>query len=1782
MDDCGSKPVNNLSTLVDVLYYRSQYQPDRTAYTFLVDGEFSELHLTYAELGLRVRTLAATLQRLDSPGNRVLLLYPPGLEFIVAFLSCLATRFIAVPAYPIHGTRHGRALSHIRAIVRDASPSLVLTTSTMLSQLKKVFEQDTTFLQALRIFPTDTSAADSAETWQASPHDANTLAFLQYTSGSTGTPKGVMVSHANLMHNLSHIQRCFQTTPESQGVIWLPPYHDMGLIGGILEPLYVGFPVTLLAPAAFLQRPFRWLQAISRYRATISGGPNFAYDLCVQKVAPEQRASLDLSSWKLAFNGAEPVQAETLDRFATTFAFCGFHRTAFYPCYGLAEATLIAAGGNTETPPVIRSSGQTQFLTGGHDDLPASTEDKGHRPLVGCGQPLQDQRLVIVHPDSHVACQPGQVGEIWIAGQSVTQGYWNREEESRQTFHAYLADNAHETFLRTSDLGFFQDGELFVTGRLKDLIIIRGRNHYPQDIEATVERSHPALRRSSCAAFTIHVGSGACLVIVAEAERQYRHADRAEVIGSIREAVADQHELHVYAVLLLKPGGIPRTSSGKIQRYLCRTFFLNGELDVLERSILDQTKADESKVDVSREMLMASNRSVRQEYLERYLQQQISSLVGIAATQVDCQQPFSQFGLDSLMAFELSNRIETDLQVEIPMTLLLQGLSVHQLVMHILEQLNAETGESIPHILPSQPMQHAPLSFAQERLWFLDQFSPRSAAYSVPAAVRMKGVCHRAAFQQSLNEIIRRHDILRTTYAIQESQLYQIVLPSLSLPLPIIDLRHLAPSVRETEVMRLLKEETARPFDLAKGPLIRAVLFQLDDEEHILLILLHHIITDGWSMGVLVRELGVLYEAHVTDQPPKLSAPPIQYTDYVIWQRKWLQNQALERQVTFWVEQLSGAPLVLELPADRPRPPLQTFRGATLSFTLPDQLLQAYKAFCRDEGITLFMALLSAFATVLFRYTGQTNVIVGTPIANRTRPELQDLIGCFVNTLALRIDFSGNPIYRDLLRRVQKVALNAYMHQNVPFEKVVEAMQPTRDLGRTPLVQVMFVLQKSLIPDLALTGLTLHPLVVDSGSARFDLTLTLEERDRGLIGSVEFNTDIFEASTIQRMVGHLQRVFECLVADPEQHLTTLTLLTEEERQQRLLWNATDVFYSDGDMCLHQVFERQVMETPAAIAVTFEDELLTYAELNSRANQLAHYLQKSGVGLETFVGIYMERSLEMVIGLLGVLKAGGAYVPLAPSYPTERLTFMLSDASIALLLTQARLLNTLPLSGLPIVCVDSEWGMIAQQSVENSVNKTTTMNLAYVIYTSGSTGVPKGVMNTHGGIQNRLQWMQQAYHLDTTDRVLQKTPFSFDVSVWEFFWPLLTGASLVLARPEGHRESSYLLHLIQEQHITTLHFVPSMLQIFLKEEDVPNCKSIRRVFCSGEALSVRVQEQFFAQLDADLYNLYGPTEAAVDVTSWTCLRTPDQQRVPIGYPIANIQIYVLDVHLQPVPVGVLGELHIGGIGIARGYHNRPDLTADKFVPDPFSAEPGARLYKTGDIVRYLPDGAIEFLGRSDDQVKVRGFRIELGEIESTLLRHAGVQETSVLVHEDMPGERYVIAYVVPVQGATPTVSELRSFLQRKLPEYCMPSIITFIDALPLTPSGKVNRLALPRPERRDQRTDMLFVAPQTQLEQTIARVWQEVLHLDSMGRNDNFFDLGGHSLLIIEVQRKLHKELRKEIALVELFRYPTIFLLARYLSQSQDEQPQLKQSITRAEARKSAIVRLRDKARTMKR
>ncbi len=1732
MSETPFGPTPQAKTLVELLSRRAQAQPERRAYTFLLDGEREGVHLSYGELDRQARSIAARLQALGVQGERALLLYPPGLQYAAAFFGCLYAGVTAVPVYP---PRPNRPDPRFLAILSDARARVVLTTSAILPNAERLLRS-----QAPVVWLATDGLDEGTEEWLEPGVAPEDIAFLQYTSGSTSAPKGVMVSHGNLIHNEQLIQAAFGMGPDSVVVGWLPLYHDMGLIGNLLQPLWAGCSCVLMSPVDFLQRPLRWLAAVSRYGGTVSGGPNFAYDLCARKIRPEDRAGLDLSRWEVAFNGAEPVRAETLDRFAAAFAPCGFRREAFFPCYGLAEATLFVTGAGREEPPVVG-----RFRAPDLERNRAVADDAG-RALVSSGRatpPPVGQEVAIVDPETRLPLAEGAVGEIWVAGPSVAQGYWSRPEPSEATFRAFIADGAggERPFLRTGDLGFLSGGELFVTGRAKDLIIIRGRNHYPQDIELTVESSHAALRPGCCAAFAVEEGGEERLVIVQEVRREAaRGADLSAALEAIRRGVAEEHEVQLQAVVLIRPASLPKTSSGKVRRSACRAAFLQGSLDVVaaweaegsSTAVLDLAGREE---DVTTE-----------EGARSWLAAEVAARAGVPRSAIDVREPLWRYALDSLNAMELAHAVEERLGAPVPMEAFFAGASATDVV----AQAFAGRAAAPPAALPPAPASpERPLSHGQRALWLLHQLDPASAAYNVPGLVTIEGELDTGALRSAFQAIVDRHPVLRSTFAAPQGEPVRRVQDHLAVPFAIENVSRWTAE----ELERRLDEEANRPFDLEAGPLLRVHLFERSKQEHLLLVVLHHIVTDFWSQGLLLQELDLLYPAARAGEDAAVPPPAPRYAEFVHWQREMLAGEMGERLRSYWRERLAGELPAPDLPADRPRPPVQTYVGATRRTGLPRELSSRLAAIGRERGATLFMTLLAAFKVLLYRYTGQADLLVGVPTTGRTRAGFAGTVGYFVNPVVLRSDLRESPGFGELLHQVRRNALGAFEHQDFPFPLLVEDLQPERDPSRSPLFQVMFVLQKApslkgqdLTPfalneegaRLVVGGLPMVSMPLPERIAQLDLTVSVGEIRGELVVAFNYNTDLLDAATVDRMARHFETLLAGIAGDPGSRIADLRLLTERERYQMLVkWNHTRAYYPEAAL-IHGLFEAQVDQTPALPAVIFRGEEMIYRELDRRANQLAHHLIARGVRPEEVLGVCAERSPELIVGILGILKAGAAYLPLDPEYPRERLAYMLEDAGVCRVLAQEGLRELLPRNR-QILPLDA--GSLAGDE-PRPAPRGLADNTACVIYTSGSTGQPKGVMLTHRNLVNMIVSFIRSYSPDESDRMLPLTSIASASFVGEIFPILCADGALVLPDREEVLDTARLIELIVRSQVSILSTVPSLIATLNAMRD--ELPKLRLILAGGEALAAGDVDRILES--ATIVNGYGLTETSICSTYYP-VGMADLQAggaLPIGRPLMNHQLYVLGPGLSLMPVGCTGSLYIAGDGVARGYRSNPALTADRFAPDPF--EPGGRMYRTGDLASWLPDGNLLFRGRADQQVKVRGFRVELGEIESVLAACPGVAAAAVVLRQEA-GEKRLVAYVAAGPGEPPTAGALLAELRDKLPEYMVPAAFVFLPALPLSPNGKVDVRALPAPERVRPDLETAYAAPKSELERIIAAVWQEELKVERVGIHDNFFDLGGHSLLLARVHARLREALARDISLVELFKNSTVSALAAALS-----------------------------------
>lgn len=1505
------------------------------------------------------------------------------------------------------------------------------------------------------------------------------VALLLHTSGTAARPKLVPLTHRNLCASAHNIRATLELTANDRCLNVMPLFHIHGL-STVFASLAAG--ASLVCTTAFSGSGFLgWLQA---FRPTWYTAAPTIHQVILEHAARHPDIAAH-SSLRFIRSASSAMPRQLLADMERVF------RVPFLEAYGMTEAAPQIA--SNRLPPGERRPGSVGRAAG--PDVAIMDEAGNLLP-------------------------PGETGEVVVQGANVMRAYENNAEANRGAFL--------RGWFRTGDRGHLDaNGCLYITGRLKEIINRGGEKVSPREVEEVL-LGHPAVAQAVTFAVphpTLGEDVAAALV-----QRPGTSVSETEIRRFASTRLAP-FKVPQQVVIVAK---IPKGSTGKVQR-----IGLAEKLGLTGPAATSGSMAE-----------LAPPRTA----LEKSLAEILAGVLGREC--IGIHDNFFQCGGHSLLAAQVMTLLWHDFQAELSV----QTLFDHPTVAELAEFLNAtlggrlssrnegEKGERIPRRKAGTA---CPLSLAQHRLWLLDQIEPGNPAYNMAAALRLTGPLRLPTLEQCLNEILRRHEALRTTIRTVEGQPVQVIAPVRPLRLPVIDLTSLAASERQAEAMRLGAQEAGQPFHLAHGPLVRATLLRLDAEEHLLLLTMHHIVSDGWSTRVLHRELSALYDAFVHGRASPLPELPIQYADFAHWQREWARTTGrLDEQLAWWKQQLGEKPPVLDLPKDRPRTSLRGLRGARQEMLVPQQVTERLREVSRREGATLFMTLLAAYQTLLSRYTGQDDLVVGTPIANRPRIETEGLIGFFANTLALRADLSGDPPFLEFLGRVRATALGAYAHSDLPFERLVEELKPDRDPGRPPLVQVMFVFQNLPAAGAAqdrftlAESLTASPVRLDNGTAKFDLTLYLSETEQGLTGSWQYNADLFEPAAIQRLAGHFQTLLAGIAADAGQRLSCLPLLTDAEREQVLVrWNATASEHSPA--CLHELFEAWVERVPDAPAVCYEGEVLTYRELNRRANLLAHRLRKLQVEPDVPVGLCSERSLEMVVGLLGILKAGGAYLPLDPAFPRERLAFMLADARATVIVTQAQLRDRLPDAGIRLLFLDASRDTQEEGGAENPMSGVGVENLAYVIYTSGSTGRPKGVAVEHRQLSNYLGGIQERLSLPEGSGFGLISGITTDLGHTVLFPSLCSGGFLHVISAERAVDGAALAEYLERHPLDCLKITPSHLRAL---QAIPRPERLlprRCLVLGGETLARDWAHRLQALAkQCAILNHYGPTETTVGVL--TCLVDGaglERPSVPLGRPLANTRVYVLDAQRQLVPVGVAGELYIGGRGLARGYLNRPELTAEHFLPDPFSDDPAARLYRTGDRVRYLPDGNIEFLGRLDQQVKVRGYRIEPGEVEAVLGQHPGVRECVVAAQQAEAGDARLIAYVVPQSPETRAAPDIREFLKCRLPDYMVPATIVELAALPRTPNGKVDRQALPGPNGSLPKWEAVPVAPASSAEQVLAGLWTKFLGVERVGLDDNFFELGGDSLMGIQLIAQANQAgLRLRVK--QLFEQPTIAGLAR--------------------------------------
>lgn len=1683
--------------------FEGQVQRTPQAVALLEDGPVgSRREITYEALEQWANQVAHLLREQGvKPGTKVAVYFNRSLEMVVALFGILKAGGTYVPLEPTYPAKR------VEWILDSLNIEYILTQNRHVEMLREL----TTPIQHCLCL--DSAEGESerggAFTCWTKQHvekmpvdalptvsDANDIAYIIFTSGSTGTPKGVVVRHQPVINLIQWVNNTFQVGPTDRLLFVTSLCFDLSVydIFGILG---VGGSLHVVSDDN-IREPEQLVRLLREEPITYWDSAPAA----LQQLVPFFPDALPESHLRLVFLSGDWIPVKLPDRVRQTFP----------------KAQVISLGGATEA--TIWSN----FYPIEKID-PRWTSIPYGRPIQNANYYVLDSRL---NP-----CPIGVPGDLYIGGECLASGYVNAPTLTATKFIPDPFSQRAGAFLyRTGDRArWWADGNLEFLGRLDHQIKIRGFRVELGEID-TVLGQHPAVREATVLAHASdRLGRDRFLVAYVALEGNAA-ADPTELRRHLQKHLPD-YMLPSQFIFL---DHLPVTANGKLDRQA---------LPAPQATHLNQDSTYVTPRNSVEDTIAGIWTSVLE--LDR---------VGV-------HNNFFELGGHSLLATQVIARMKDVFQVDLPLRTLFDGPTVAQLAASATEARAQKQGLHIPPITPvAETGKEYPLSLAQERLWLVDQLVPGNIAYISTGAARIRGSLDKALLERCFNEVIRRHAILRTNfYEVQGKPVQRSHEPE-KYEMLYLDLQHLPIAEREAEAHRFIIAQARQPFDLARDRLTRIILVQLDKEDHLLGLATHHIIYDLMSIGIYQREMMALYAAYANNEPSPLPELAVQYADFSDWQQRWLRQSILDTQLPYWQKQLAGAQTVLELPTDFPRPPIPTFQGARYSFSLSSELTEGIKALSHESGVTLFMFLLAAYNIVLHRYTGQTDLIVGSPIANRQRTEIEEVIGFFVNIIILRTDMSGNPTFRELLARVREVALGAYMHQDVPFAVLVEELQTGRDLSRNPLFQVAFnFLHNYMMPVPSRLGLELELLRVHAETEQFDLSLDFWERPEGLQGSIDYNTDLFAAATIERFVENLLVVLQTVVTNPDQKVATLPLLTEEQETKLLhLWNDTDQPLPEPQLTIPTLFEAQAQQTPEALALIFGPQRLTYAELNARVNQLTHHLQTRGITTGKPVAVCMERSLEAIVALLAIFKAGGVYVPLDPTYPAERLAYIMHDARVQLLLTQADLYDNLPHQNIPTVCVDEVEEMMAQTVADELLRPLTPSQPAYVIYTSGSTGLPKGVVISHAAIAQHCRHIQTCYQLTPQDRVLQFASLNFDASLEQILPPLISGAGVVLmdgsvwAPADFHQK-------VQEFALTVVDLPPAYWHLVLQEwhtalELLPT--HLRMVIIGGDVVPVEGWHLWreLGLKEVRLINAYGPTEATITTTIYDANTTLEETntlfRVPIGHPLPDRKIYILDDYNNPTPIGVAGELHIGGAGLAQGYLNHPRLTAEHFVPDPFSTQPGARLYRTGDLARYLPDGTVDFLGRRDHQVKIRGFRIELGEIETLLNQHPAVQETVVVAQEDRLGQKYLVAYIVPHTSPMPSTSEFHTYLGEKLPAYMIPAAFMELNEIPLTRNGKLDRDVLPLPDQTRPELAGNFVAPRNAVEEVLAGICAELLLIERVGVYDNFFELGGHSLLATQLISQLRETFYIELSLINLFREPTVAGIARALQAKADD------------------------------
>jgi amino acid adenylation domain-containing protein len=1692
----------------EILRRRAEREPDRTGYVFLGEtGEGPDAALSYGALDARAAAIAAALRERGAARRPVVLAHPAGLDFVAAFFGCLYAGAVPVALQPpATGLGSGMPVDGFLALAGEVGPAAVLGPGAVLGRVPGPARGGDA-LRGCAWLAQEEAEAAAGDGLVAAP-DPRDLAYLQYTSGSTSRPRGVMVSHGAAIDQLER----YRTRAGAEGddgavmVSWLPHQHDFGLVGFVLAALHMGLPYHFMPPRAFLRRPRVWLEAMSRLGGTYSGAPTFAYDLCAgdPRVDP---AALDLSRWSIASVGAEPIAAAALERFARRFEPSGFTRAAFLTTYGLAEAVLCVTGRRG-----------------------VATSGSRARPRVSTGSPLRGQTVLIVDPEARTERAEGEAGEIWLAGASLASGYWRRPEETERAFCGVLADTGAGPFLRTGDLGYLRDGELFVVDRLKDLIVVRGRNHHPHDLELTAQAADPALREGCGAAFQDGEPGEERLVVVQELERE-AEPRAAELAEAVRAAVAEEHGLRVDAVELIKARSLPRSASGKVSRRAARAAWRAGELRTLARTGTEQVKGDRAPEGAAEPDPVAAEIALA-----------FAEALGLA--RVDPDADFLELGGDSLDAQQVVGTVADRLEVELPVRALFEERTPAR-VAAVAADLERASGSSAPASDPGG----MPLTPSQRDVVQLAALGPdASPAFHVMSVLELSAEPDEPALRRALAGLVERHESLRTVLDPDASATR--VLPEVDLPLELA-------GVREDGVVEWLRAERARPFDLSARPPWRVALLRGGRAPRLVLTA-HHLIADGASARPLVADLAALYAAE-RDGDARPLAPPMQHSDYRRARERRATPEAMERHRRHWLEELGPELTVLELPTDRPRPRVPEFAGENHTDLIPAATREAVARLAREHGCTPFMVLVAAWSALLHRLTAQDDVLLAFASDGRDLPGSHELVGGCSTDLPLRVQAPADATVAELLARVREKVLGALEHRDYTLSMLLDHQRAPVDARRPTRITTAFNLETLPAPGPDLAA-DLELQVRSITRCLLDLEANAVDTGDGIRIDYTYNTAVLDEAAVRRIASYYRRLVEGMTADPARAVLEVPLLPPEEERLLEDWGVGP----EGDPGTDRVPElvdTRAEATPGAVAVAGDDGSLTYAELRERSDSVAAAVRAGGAGPGDVVAVLAPRGPGFVAALLGVLKAGAAFLPLDPRDPDRRVAATLERSGARMAIVGP---GVEPPERAPVLALEAALRHPAGRPGGAAAPAGGPRDPAYVIYTSGSTGAPKGATVAHGGLVNHLRAKIASLGLSADDVVAQTAPQSFDIVVWQALAPLVAGAAVrVLADEETH-DPVRLLSAVERERITVFETVPSMLRQLLDDDVMraagrPRLRALRWLIPTGEALPPELCRRWMRiHPSVPMLNAYGPAECSDDVAQHRIEWPPPAGavRVPIGRPIQGARAYVLDPRGALAPIGAPGELYVGGVCVGLGYLNDPERTAQSFVPDPFGGPGPGTLYRTGDSVRWRGDGTLEFLGRIDDQEQVQGARVEPGEVEAVLGQHPAVRECAVTVRRAADGTGALAAYVALRDGSGPAPAELRLFLRDRLAHYMVPATIDVLGEIPLSANGKVDRRALPEPRLNGHAQPGRRVAPRTETERALAAIWAGTLAREDLSVHDDFFDLGGRSLDAVALATELREAFEVEFPVFQVYREPSLAGMARLVEAApRREEPQ---------------------------